>query len=318
MIPVLQAEELDEILLQEANDEQLTWISPNNIALAEEATARLHIYSQTNTKALSAIDPARTAKRNQAASNRLREIRQNNGQRWCLTLYPTEAYAQDSGMSLRDFEDFVFNACFLDDPDPIARWQELSQQQQFYVDWLKGRKSVHVLGQQTDITLSIADRTFINSDGLRNFPSGEFYTGPVENSANGVIEFSIPTSVDGRAVEGVRLAFRDGKVVEATAQQGDAYLQRMLESDAGAKFLGEFAFGNNSRINRGTRNILFDEKMGGTIHMALGRSYPETGGLNKSAVHWDMICDLRTQGEVWVDDILFLKNGQFMVGPGRT
>jgi aminopeptidase len=154
---------------------------------------------------------------------------------------------------------------------------------------------------------------FIKSDGKRNFPSGEFFTGPVENSANGVIQYDIPTTYDGRSVEGIRLVFREGKVVEATARQGQDYLLEMLELDAGACYLGEFAFGNNMRINRGTKNILFDEKMGGTVHLALGSSYPETGGLNQSALHWDMICDLRTSGEVSVDDTLFLKNGWIVV-----
>ena len=216
-------------------------------------------------------------------------------------------------MSLQEFEEFVFNACFLNDPDPIAKWQELSRQQQHYVDWLVGHKQVRVLGEHTDLTLSIQDRIFINSDGKRNFPSGEFFTSPVEDSANGVIQFDIPSSHGGRAIEGVRLVFRNGEVVEASARQGEEYLQRMIKLDAGAKFLGEFAFGNNRLINRGTKNILFDEKMGGTVHLALGNSYPETGGKNKSSLHWDMICDLRTQGEVWIDDTLFLKNGKLTV-----
>ncbi|HLJ36198.1 MAG TPA: aminopeptidase, partial [Ktedonobacteraceae bacterium] len=147
----------------------------------------------------------------------------------------------------------------------------------------------------------------------RNFPSGEFFTGPVENSANGVIQFDIPASYGGRSVEGVRLVFKEGKVIEASAQQGQAFLDQMLALDEGARYLGEFAFGNNPRVDRSTKNVLFDEKMGGTIHMALGASYPETGGLNQSALHWDMVCDLRTFGEVWIDDTLFLKDGTITV-----
>jgi len=207
----------------------------------------------------------------------------------------------------------VFDACFLNDSNPIARWRELSAQQQRLVDWLKGHEQVHIIGEGTDLTLSVKDRIFINSDGKRNFPSGEFFTGPVENSANGVIQFDIPTTYDGRAVEGIRLVFREGKVVEASARQSNDFLQQMLTMDEGARYLGEFAFGNNMRIHRGTGNILFDEKMGGTVHLALGNSYPETGGLNHSALHWDMICDLRTSGEVWIDNTLFLKNGKIVV-----
>ena len=216
-------------------------------------------------------------------------------------------------MSLHEFEEFVYDVCLLNDPDPIARWQEVSVQQQRLVDWLKGHDQVRILGNGTDLTLSIKDRIFINSDGKRNFPSGEIFTGPLEKSVNGAVQFDIPTTYDGRAVEGVRLVFREGEVVEATARQGEDFLQEMLRLDTGARYLGEFAFGNNARANRPTRNILFDEKMGGTVHMALGASYPETGGVNSSALHWDMICDLRSTGEVWIDETLFLKDGTIIV-----
>ncbi len=315
-IPMIELENLEEILLCEGNDAHLAAPSPLASTLARYIDARLTIGSQSNTKALSGIDPARAAKRRQAYHqvwNTFRMREQAGHFRWCYTLYPTRGYAQDAHMSLREFEEFVFDVCFLNDPDPIARWKALSRQQQRLVDWLVGRQRVHILGEGTDLSLSIKDRRFINSDGKRNFPSGEFFTGPVEDSAHGVIQFDIPTTYDGRAAEGIRLVFREGKVVEASARYGQEYLLQMLELDAGARYLGEFAFGNNMRINRGTKNILFDEKMGGTVHLALGASYPETGGLNQSALHWDMICDLRTSGEVWVDDILFLKDGNILV-----
>jgi aminopeptidase len=207
----------------------------------------------------------------------------------------------------------VFDVCFLNDADPIARWKEVSVQQQGLVDWLVGHKLVHILGDGTDLRLSIEGRVFINSDGRRNFPSGEFFTGPVENSAEGVIQFDIPASYEGHAIEGVRLVFQKGKVVEASARRGQAFLEQMLELDAGARYLGEFAFGNNPRVHRATRNTLFDEKIGGTVHLALGSSYPETGGVNQSALHWDMVCDLRRSGEVWVDDVQFLKDGKIVI-----
>ena len=315
-IPLIELENLEEVLLREGNDLQLTTPSPLVSALAEHIDARLTIGSQSNTKALSGIDPTRAAKRRQGqyeVRNTLRLREQAGKFRWCYTLYPTSGYAQDAHMSLHEFEEFVFDVCFLNDPDPIARWKALSRQQQRLVDWLVGRRRVHLLGEGTDLFLSIKDRIFINSDGKRNFPSGEFFTGPVENSAHGVIQFDIPSTYDGRAAEGIRLVFREGKVVEASARQGQEYLMQMLELDAGARYLGEFAFGNNMRVNRGIKNILFDEKMGGTVHLALGASYPETGGINQSALHWDMICDLRKSGEVWVDDTLFLKDGKILV-----
>jgi aminopeptidase len=315
-LPQIDLENLEETLLREGNNEQIGFISPVASLLSEQVDARLVIGSRMNTRTLNNIDPARSALRRRAyqPSNLvLRQREQAGTYRWSSTLYPTTGYAQEANMSLHEFEEFVFDVCFLNDPDPIARWKELSAQQQRLVDWLVGHRQVHILGKGTDLTLSIENRVFINSDGKRNFPSGEFFTGPVENSANGVIQYEIPTIYDGRAVEGIRLVFQEGKVVEASARRGQEYLLRMLDLDAGARYLGEFAFGNNERINRSTGNILFDEKMGGTVHLALGSSYPETGGLNTSALHWDMICDLRTSGEVWVDDVLFLKDGKILV-----
>lgn len=315
-LTVIDLENLEEILLREGNDQQLAWVSPVPATLSSVAAARLFIASQENTKMFSAVDPSRSAKRRDAlhAVAQTRRKREQAGEfRWSSTLYPTVGYAQDAEMSLHDFEEFVFDVCFLNDPDPNMRWKQLSVEQQRLVDWLVGHKRVHILGAGTDLTLSIEDRVFINSDGKRNFPSGEFFSGPVEQSAEGVIQFDVPASHDGRTIEGVRLVFRGGKVVEASARQGQDYLERMLEIDAGARYLGEFAFGNNLRVDRATKNVLFDEKMGGTVHVALGNSYPETGGVNHSALHWDMVCDLRQQGEVWVDDVLFLKNGRILV-----
>jgi aminopeptidase len=315
-IALINLEQLEEILLQEGNDQQLTKKSPVLAALAEHCDARLFISSRGNTKALSGIKPEQISLQRRAYRDIFeitRKREQDGMYRWSSTLYPTSAYAQDAEMSLHDFEEFVFDVCFLNDSDPIARWEELSVRQQRLVDWLVGRKEAHIVGDGTDLTLSIENRTFINSDGKRNFPSGEFFTGPVEHSANGVIQFDIPASHDGRTIEGVRLVFHEGKVVEANARQGQAYLNHMLEIDTGARYLGEFAFGNNARVDRSTKNVLFDEKMGGTIHLALGASYPETGGVNQSALHWDMVCDLRQQGEVWVDDVLFFKDGAILM-----
>ena len=315
-LPMIELESLEEMLLKDGNDDQLTKPQPMWRGMEEKIDAQLSIGSKSNTKSLSRVDPSRMAKRRQAykqVADVLRKREQAKAYRWSTTLYPTAAYAQDAEMSLSDFEEFVFDVCFLNDPDPIARWKEVSVQQQRLVDWLLGHKQVHILGDGTDVRLSIEDRVFINSDGKRNFPSGEFFTGPVENSAEGVIKFDVPASYGGHSIENVKLVFHEGKVVEASAMQGQAFLDEMLELDSGARFLGEFAFGNNARVNRAIRNTLFDEKMGGTVHLALGASYPETGGVNQSALHWDMVCDLRRSGEVWVDDVLFLVDGKIVV-----
>lgn len=312
-LPFVTLEHLDEILLQEASPHQIEQSFQLFSAIAPRIDARLAIQSEGNTKALTNANPLRSAQRSQAYAKVRTAIGEKEHFRWALTLYPTSAYAQDAEMSLHEFEEFVFNVCFLNDTDPGARWQAVSVEQQRLVDWLAGHKQVHIVGPHTDLHLSIDGRAFINSDGKRNFPSGEFFTSPVEDSAEGVIQFDVPSSYNGRAVEGVRLVFRQGKVVEASARQGQEYLESMLALDAGARYLGEFAFGNNPGVVRATRNILFDEKMGGTVHLALGNSYPETGGVNSSAVHWDMVCDLRQQGEVWIDGILFLQNGKILI-----
>lgn len=316
-LPFVTLEHLDEILLQEASPRQIEQSFQLVNAIAPHLDARLSILSDGNTKALTNVDPIRSAQRSQAYA-KVRALmgakeKERADFRWALTLYPTMAYAQDAEMSLHDFEEFVFEVCFLNDADPGARWRAVSVEQQRLVNWLVGHKKVHIVGPATDLHLSIDGRIFINSDGKRNFPSGEFFTGPVENSANGVIQFDVPSSYNGRAVEGVRLVFQEGKVVEASARQGQQYLENMLELDAGARYLGEFAFGNNPGVVRATRNTLFDEKMGGTVHLALGSSYPETGGRNQSSLHWDMVCDLRQQGEVWIDNELFLQNGKILV-----
>jgi aminopeptidase len=318
-VPAIRIPGLTEALLREGNDDQLQWINPADRVLTEQVDCFLHISSETNTRQLAGVDPARQAIM-QRAQRELFHLRQNRTKeaRWCLTLYPTEAYAQDADMSLSDFTEFVYDACFLNSDDPAARWRELGERQQFYVDWLADKKNVHVIGPETDLRLSIAGRIFRNSDGKRNFPSGEFFTGPVENSAQGHIHYTVPSTVNGRGVQDIRLRFEEGRVVEATAAQGQVFLDKMLELDEGARYLGEFAFGNNFGIQRPTRNILFDEKIGGTVHLALGNSYPETGGKNVSALHWDMICDLRPEaggGEVYVDDMLVLKDGKLVLQP---
>lgn len=230
-----------------------------------------------------------------------------------MVLFPTNAYAQDAEMALEDFEDFVYRACFLHEEDPVACWQQLSRQQERLVQWLIGKHTIQVRGPETDLTFSIAGRVFISDDGHENMPGGEFFTGPVEDSATGTIRFNFPASHGGYLVEDVRLRFEHGVVVEAQAAHGQPYLEQMLSIDAGAKRLGEFAFGNNPNVDRCTKQTLFDEKMGGTVHLALGASIPETGGVNQSALHWDMVCDLRQGSEIRVDGEVFCKDGVFTV-----
>lgn len=310
----LSMEDAQEIFLKEANDAQLDFVSPVRQLIYERYDRLLYIGAEMNTRRLSRIDPQRSARYSKAhdALDTLWSQRAARGEmRWCYTQYPTHAYAQDAGMSLDDYWEFVCNASLLNESDPIAAWHVMAEQQQQLIRWLAGRKTVHILAEDTDLTLSIEGRPFLPCDGHINFPDGEIYSGPVEDSAEGIIRFALPSSYDGHAVDDIRLRFEKGRVVEARAAVGEAYLLRMLDIDEGARRIGEFSFGTNFGIREATRNILFDEKIGGTLHMALGRSYPESGGLNVSALHWDMICDTRRYGEVRVDGELFLKDGHY-------
>lgn len=307
---------LDEVFYTVASDEQLSHVPPVESLYVEQYDCLLNINAAANTKALSGIDPGRMRRVAQAraALGAARMARSTRGQlRWCGTQYPTQAYAQDADMSLADYEAFVYAACRLDEADPVAAWYAQRDTQQRLIDWLTPRDQVHILGPDTDLTLSVRGRTWVNSYGVRNFPSGEVFTGPIEDSANGSIRFTYPASVNGREVEDIRLWFENGRVVQATAAKNEDYLRAMLDSDPGARYLGELGIGANFGITRFTRSILYDEKIGGTVHLALGRSYPETGGLNQSAIHWDIVADLRRGGEVRVDGEPFMVNGQFQV-----
>jgi aminopeptidase len=306
----------NELLFRYASDEQLQHV-PEPIKLVMETyDAVIAITSTENTKALSNVDPAKMVLRSQAQSEIMKKFMQRSAAgevRWVGTLFPTNAHAQDAEMSLSEYEDFVYGACMPDLDDPVGYWKRFSAWQQKIVDWLEGKERVHVIGPETDLRLSIVGRTFINSDGKHNMPSGEVFTGPVEDSVEGHVYFSYPAITSGREVAGIRLWFENGKVVKATADKNEDFLLQTLDTDEGARYVGEFAIGTNKGITQFTRQILFDEKINGSFHMAVGFSIPETGGRNESAIHWDMICDMRDGGEIWVDDELLYKDGDFVI-----
>lgn len=313
---------LDEIFLKNARKNQLEFIQPVTQFEIGKVDVLINVLSEVNTKRLSGSDPARQAMVQQARRPIMNtfmrraarhERGEKGGLRWTLTLWPTQAYAQDAEMSLEEYADFVYRACFAHKKDPVAEWKKLAVFQRKVIRYLKGRKKVNITGPDTDLELGIAGRPFINCEGKRNFPDGEVFTGPQERSVNGHISYSFPAAYGGREVDGVRLRFEKGEVVEFSAEKNEAFLSRMIGMDAGAKRVGEFAFALNPGIQRFTKNILFDEKIGGTIHLALGKGYPESGSKNDSALHWDMICDLRKKGEVYVDGRLFEKNGKLMI-----
>jgi aminopeptidase len=311
MVPFVQ----DDMYLTYASDTQLDFIPTFYKIAYDQFESRIRIHSATNTRATSSLDPAKSQRWGKAISAITASQMRRGGEgvfKWVTTLFPTDGYAQDAGMSLKDYEDFVFNAVHAHEEDPIAYWNSTAAGQQKAIDFLAGKDVVTLRGPNVDLTLSIKGRKFMNSTGTYNMPDGEIYTGPVEDSVNGWVRFTYPAIYGGVAVEGAELTFNRGRVEQAKAEKNEDYLIKMLESDDGSRYLGEFAIGTNFDIDRFTGNILFDEKIGGTFHMALGAGYPETGSHNKSAIHWDMICDLRTDSEIHVDGELFYKNGKFV------
>jgi aminopeptidase len=299
-----------------ASDEQLDWIAPTATWAAENADVRIAIMGDVNARELSQADPRKQA-RAQKARKELMETsmrRSASGEhRWALTLFPTHAYASEAGMSLGAYEDFYYAACLATDGDPVTAWERQSDQVRRLADWIQDKEEIRIRADGTDLRLGVAGRRWIPCVGEHNMPDGEFFTGPVEDSVAGEIAFSFPASYGGRTVSGVRLRFEDGKVVDAGADQGEEFLHEMLDTDSGARRLGELGIGTNYGISTGTKEILLDEKIGGTVHLAVGMSYPETGGTNSSAVHWDMVCDLRQGGSITVDGVGLQRDGRFLV-----
>ena len=299
-----------------ADDDQLDWVPPPSLWAAEHVDVRIGIMADSNARELSRSDPKKQA-RAQKARRPLLDMTMKRAaageHRWALTLFPTHAYAAEAGMSLAQYEDFYYAACLVNDPEPVTAWARQSDEVNRLSEWIQGKEEVHITGPGTDIKLGVAGRTFIPCTGEHNMPDGEFFTGPVEDAVDGEVSFSFPASYGGREVAGVRFKFEGGKVVDASAETGEDYLIEMLDTDEGARRLGELGIGTNYGIGTGTKEILLDEKIGGTVHMAIGASYPESGGVNESAVHWDMVCDLRRGGAIVVDGEELQRDGKFVV-----
>jgi aminopeptidase len=313
-IPGMMPFSQEDLYLTYAKDTELDFV-PTFLKLAyDQFEGRIRVHSSTNTRSTTNIDPAKVQRRNKALSS-ITEAQMRRGAegnfKWVTTLYPTYGYAQDAGMSLQEYEDFVFGAVHAQEDDPIAYWKGSGAEQQKAIDFLVDKQQVVIRGPNVDLTLSIKGRKFMNSIGIFNMPDGEIFTGPVEDSVNGWVKFTYPAIYGGVAVESAELTFNKGRVETAKAEKNQDYLLKMLEIDQGSRYLGEFAIGTNKDITRFTGNILFDEKIGGSFHMALGAGYPETGSKNKSAIHWDLICDVRHDSEMLVDGQLFYKDGKF-------
>jgi aminopeptidase len=307
---------LEEFFYKEASDEQLTFVSPFSKFDYEKATVLLTLWGGFNTKNLTGIDPKRKSAAQKARLELTKifmERTATGDMRWCGTMFPNQANAQEAEMSMEEYEDFVFKACFVDRPDPTAEWRRVEREQERIVLFLNAKKVIKVEGIDTDLTLTVAGRKWINCCGRMNMPDGEVFTGPIEDSAQGIVRFTYPAIYGGREVTDVRLTFKDGKVTQAKAEKGEDFLRAMIDTDDGAKRVGEFAMGTNYGIQRFTKDILFDEKIGGTIHLALGHSLAESGGVNESGIHWDMICDLKNGGRMWADGEKFYEDGKFLI-----
>jgi aminopeptidase len=299
-----------------ASDKQLEWISPFAEWMVDNADVRIAIGASTNTRELSGVPPERQTLRQSATGhlmNRAMERSASGDFRWVYTLFPTSAYASEAEMSLADYEDFYYSACLADDADPLTAWKRASEETERLAEWIEGHEEVRIVAPGTDIKLGIAERKFIPCVGDHNMPDGEFFTGPVEDATEGEVSFHLPAVIGGREVSGVRLKFEAGRVVDASADRGEEFLIAQLDTDEGARTLGELGIGTNYGIDRGTREVLLDEKLGGTIHMAFGQSYPESGGTHQSAVHTDLVCDLRLGGKLEVDGIVMQEDGKFIV-----
>ena len=285
--------ELDDLLFGEGSAAQLEWQTPGEREDIEQADVWIVVDAPSNTKALTSVDPEREALVQRARMpwrERYLERALAGELRWVLTAYPTNGAAQDAEMSLAEYENFIYDAALLDDGDPVARWRAFADELERVAELLRTKEEIRFVAEGTDLTFGVGgDRSWVPSDGHENFPDGEVFTAPLDESAEGGITFTFPAVFSGR--------------------------QEMVALDEGARRVGELAFGLNDAVRVFTRNILFDEKIGGTMHLALGSAYPECGGTNRSALHWDMICDLRSGGEVYADGELVYRDGRFLQLP---
>ena len=309
---------LKEVLVEHGSDEQLDFVSPIELREMDAIDTSITIWSESNTRSFTRADTDRrqrqlTAQRQVAIRRRDRIA--SGEHRWCGTLSPTEGHAQDADMSLEDYEDFVFRACHVLDDDPVEHWRQVGERLQARAEELSSVRELRIVGEDTDLTAVVDGRTWRAAYGRQNVPDGEVYTSPVETGVNGKIRFGFPAVFGGREIDDARLVLENGRVIAAEAAGGEEYLRSLLEIDEGANGVGEIAFGLNYEIDRFTRNILFDEKIGGTMHLALGMGFEALGGQNRSALHLDLICDLRRDGEVYADGELVWRNGQFLQDP---
>lgn len=314
---ILNLPDQEKIFFNYANDDQLAFTPSFQKLVTDQFEAYIRVRADVDPRLLSSVPAEKQSIRQKGMSpvrNSMLQRGATQDLRWVLTQIPTEGYAREAGLSLAEYTSFVYSACHVDEhtKDPVAHWESVRQKQLAMIAHIEGHDRVKLQGPNVDLALSVSGRKFNNSHGRHNLPDGEIYTGPVEESVNGWVKFTYPAIYQGQAVEGVELVFEHGRVISAKARQGEQLLLSMIASDEGSHYLGEFAIGTNYEIDRFTHNILFDEKIGGSFHMALGAGYPETGSRNTSAIHWDMICDMRRDSQIVVDGDVVYRDGKFI------
>jgi aminopeptidase len=312
----LRLDGLDETFYRQASDAQIDFLNDVQRYEVEHIQASIGIWAPGNLRETAGIDPKRLARRSKAMEPLqapFMKPRDQGGVKWVGLDFPTNGSAQEAGMSLADFEEFVFRACMPESGNPADYWRRVHNEQERLVQILNRVEELHFQGPQMDLRMRCQDRKWINCDGQMNMPDGEIYTAPIDDSAQGWIAFDYPSEYFGKPVEGIRLEFQQGAVVHYSAEKGQDSLQAALEIDEGAKRIGEISFGTNAGIQIGTKNTLFDEKIGGTIHLALGEAYPDAGGINKSAIHWDIVAEMKNGSRVSADGRVIYENGKFLI-----
>ncbi len=308
--------DMAEIFLNLATDEQLDYVDPMSKLEYDVVDKYISIGAPLNTKSLSNVDLAKLSRRGKATKQLSEKLMKRSAEgkaKWVIADVPTHALAQEAKMSFDEYSEFLFKSCYLDLDDPVAKLKELDAKQESWVKYLDHVKNIRIVGEKTDITFNVEGRKWVNCSGLNNYPDGEVFTSPVEDGINGEIYFDLPQNYHGNSAKGVSLVIKEGRIVEAHAEQGEEFLNAMLDMDEGSRGIGEIAIGTNDEIQNVTGNILFDEKIGGAIHMAAGASYPETGGKNVSGLHWDMIKNMKNGGKIYADDKLIYENGKMII-----
>ncbi len=307
----------DELFFKYASENQIKYVNPLKLELIKTVKKYINLYASFNTRDLTSVPPEKKvmiAEANKEINKIFLERAGSKDLMWNISPYPCDAFAQEANMGPLEYKKFAYNALNLHQPDPVQFWKDFETKQQKVVDILDKGATMQIIGEDTDLTLGIKGRIWENCSGHENLPDGEVFTAPIEDAVNGTIRFTYPGIMAGQEIEDIRLTFKEGKVVEFDAAKGKELLEKMVTTVPNADVLGELAVGTNYGIQRFTKNMLFDEKMGGTVHLALGSGYPETGSKNESSIHWDILKDMKVPGsKILLDGDVIYKEGKWLI-----